>query len=890
MNILKPIEALLLLIFEGSFRLTGNYGASLLVMSLVITVGTYPLYALADAWKKKEDDIQRLMEGDISKIKAAFSGNKRFYLIQTAYRLHGYRPWYAFRSAAGLLIQIPFFFAAYNVLSAYTGYAGHSFLAVKDLARPDAMLWGANLLPFLMTAVNIASSALYTRSLRVRDNLQLLVMAAVFFILLYGQPSALLVYWTSNNVLSLVKSLIRKRDGSAWKLPDRSECRQEWLLLKVTLVWASFCIHLYLLKNIGLHTLARNISLSVLLLVSLALLLKEKSLLLFIRRYFPAYLFILCMYVIHKKDINLSFFRGSTAMALIMLGLHYLVLSLALSTGRVHKDEGDTGRTGTGNERRRVAVDLFLFLATFAVLLPQEIYVKDPAEVNIPYLSILGGNLILFAAAYLPLLFLIGRLGQKGLRRSSLALTAFALAYMFNAVLFPLDAGVLNGFTFISSAQFVFQNFTYLLKDIGIGLFLLSLLSLIIGTCRMSDTGEPLTASDASTGLDESVRGKHSFSRTGKNILYVCLDMFNSVYIDRIRSELPEFDKKFAGFTWYADTLSVSGWTTTSLPSLYGGGGYTPIKNNENGISVDDAGKLALAELKENVEAAGLRFSFVDDIGQNGESQYYRYYMDRKSIPMDKRISKRRLLLMLPIFGASPYVFKQYIYNEGFWLVYGERLYLAFNRENALKSLSYLDLLPELSSADSPRGNFLYFRSELSHAPFGINSDGNVIDGDYPDPENKIFDSPTSAYYSAKKCMTELADYFDWMRENGVYDNTLIVICSDHGNSVGDNDIPVSNPGDSSERIRKSRANALFMIKPLGNDDGFVVDRDSSKSNGDIVASIFDGMGLEHNFQYHTEGGTRYYSFMLGRSEKRMRYVTYRVNGNIFSPTSWEKQ
>ena len=146
---------------------------------------------------------------------------------------------------------------------------------------------------------------------------------------------------------------------------------------------------------------------------------------------------------------------------------------------------------------------------------------------------------------------------------------------------------------------------------------------------------------------------------------------------------------------------------------------------------------------------------------------------------------------------------------------------------------------------------------------------------------------------TAKKAMAELASYFDWMKENDVYDNTLIVICSDHGNSVRDNGLPVSNPLDSSEQLWKSRASALFMIKPVGSRDPFLADRTSLKSNADIMATICDGLGLEHGFEYHTKKGVRYYSFMLDllkSGSTNMPYATYRVDGSMFSESSWTRQ
>ncbi|MBQ9539261.1 MAG: YidC/Oxa1 family membrane protein insertase [Treponema sp.] len=906
MNIFRPLELLLLYVFEGCHRLTGNYGISLLLMSLVITAGTYPLYRLADIWKKKEEDIQNKMAVEVGQIKAAFTGNKRFYMLQACYRMHGYRTWYAFRSALGLLIQIPFFFAAYNVLSSYTGYAEESFLCFRDLAAPDGLLFGLNSLPFLMTAVNIASSVIYTRSLRLKENLQLLVLAVVFFVLLYNRPAALLIYWTSNNLLSLVKSLARRKDGKEWILPDAEERGRVLFLFKLTLLWAWFCVQLYLIRN-NRHYLFRNIDAIVLLVASVWLFFKCRWQL--VRRHFSVYLFLILNFVIHKTGVNLPFLRISELSVPLFAGAVCYVLALLI----ISRDELEMMQRDARVRPLIVCVAMFLFSMT--VLVPLTIYARSPQDVTDSYLSILFFGGAVCGGVYIAIFVLTKTLTARGVCLMNVIFIIILLTHVFNAVLFPLDTGVLMGFELTGRGNFLHPVFSSLLKDIGIGFLVIcllcylcrhqqvcllvctvllafNLLKLSQETYRMyRQTGiHPVTSDRTELGQDELKM--HSFSRTERNILYICCDMFNSTYIDRIREEMTGFDREFSGFTWYADTLSVSGETMTSLPSLYGGGDYTPLQNNKNEISIYGATALAKSRLEETIVHGGLKFSFVEGIGLETDSPYYKHYMAERNISTYFDLSKKKLLLMLPFFSSLPYVLKPYLYDSGFWLIYGEKITFRFCRTSTMRSLSYLDLLPEISSADSEKGNFLYFRTELSHPPYGIDRDGMVIDNRYPDPEHKSFNSSDAAYYSAKKCMSELAEYFAWMKRNGVYDNTLIVICSDHGNSCNDNGIPVSDVI-SSEKIWKSRANALFMMKPVGANGDFIADRKTLKSNGDIIASIFDSMGMEHSFSYHTSGGVRFYSFMLGnQSGDRIDipYATYKVEGSIFDSKSWIKQ
>lgn len=180
--LLTPFTFLISVIFEQAWILTGNYGISLIIVSFCITAGTAPLYVLADKWKNSETSLKNTMFDDLESIKTHYSGNKRFYLTKAAHRIYGYTPWHSLRTSFGLLIQIPFFFAAYEVLSHFKGYSGVSFLFVTDLASPDGLLGGINLLPFIMTIINLLSAFYYSNSISIKRNQSLIIMSLAFLI------------------------------------------------------------------------------------------------------------------------------------------------------------------------------------------------------------------------------------------------------------------------------------------------------------------------------------------------------------------------------------------------------------------------------------------------------------------------------------------------------------------------------------------------------------------------------------------------------------------------------------------------------------------------------------------------------------------------------------
>ena len=212
--ILGPIELLLDVVFSLAKEFTGSPVLSIVVLSLAINLLVLPLYKKADDLQKEEQAISKRLKPRIDQIKEAFTGDERFMMLQTWYRQNHYKPWYALRGSLSLLLQIPFFMAAYNFLSNLQALRGVSFGPIADLAAPDAMLSlgsvTVNVLPILMTVINIVSGMIYTRGMPLKSKIQLYGMALIFLVLLYDSPAGLVFYWTLNNLFSLGKNILSK--------------------------------------------------------------------------------------------------------------------------------------------------------------------------------------------------------------------------------------------------------------------------------------------------------------------------------------------------------------------------------------------------------------------------------------------------------------------------------------------------------------------------------------------------------------------------------------------------------------------------------------------------------------------------------------------------------
>ena len=156
-----PIELLLQIFFSFFIFYLGTPGFAIAGISIAVTVFTLPLYNIAEKWQKIERDTQLAMQPKINKIKAVFKGDERYMMLSTYYRQQHYHPIFALRSSFSLLIQVPFFIAAYHFLSHLPILQGTAFYAIADLGKPDGIMKfdgiTVNLLPILMTLINIAA-------------------------------------------------------------------------------------------------------------------------------------------------------------------------------------------------------------------------------------------------------------------------------------------------------------------------------------------------------------------------------------------------------------------------------------------------------------------------------------------------------------------------------------------------------------------------------------------------------------------------------------------------------------------------------------------------------------------------------------------------------------
>ena len=242
--VVNPIVEIYQFLYEIILLGIHNYGPALLALSLLTSIILSPLEGIARKYEIKEKLIQSIIIPQINKIKQQYKGAERSQRISRLYYRYAYNPLYAVRSAFGILIQLPFLFGAYMMLSAYEPIKGHHFGPIKDLSLQDGLLFGINVLPFLMTFINLCTIYVRRHIMTMRDMVQAGLIALFFLVLLYTAPAALLIYWTGNNAISLIKSFISEKQIIKNLIRLKNDCKNKNKLeIKISSIICTFyCI------------------------------------------------------------------------------------------------------------------------------------------------------------------------------------------------------------------------------------------------------------------------------------------------------------------------------------------------------------------------------------------------------------------------------------------------------------------------------------------------------------------------------------------------------------------------------------------------------------------------------------------------------------------------
>lgn len=895
--LIGPLELLLETVYGVFNGIFANSGAALIPLSLAVNFLLLPFYLRADAIQRQERDKQAAMAPGLAHIRKCFKGDERYMMIQTWYRQNRYKPVYALRSALPLLLQVPFFIAAYRFLSDLPDLSGAAFGPIRDLSAPDGLLEmggrSIHLLPILMTLINVLSTEIYAKDLSLRDRLRLHAMALVFLVLLYRSASGLVIYWTLNNLFSLVKNLIQSAKNRAF-----ARCAAMSSLGAAALAYALFVY--------------RNTDLNQLLLIIVGLLFQIPTLRRLTGKRFS-----------FRPAIESS---PKPDGRLFVLGCVYLTVLTGLLIPSAVVGSSPAEFVAASDFHTPLLYVLYaLTLAAGAFLVwPGLVYCLAEDRVR----NALGAGVWLLGGAFtVNYMFFGTHLGNLSSElKYEIDFVFDAKACLINAEVLLLLCAVLL-ILWVKKRRVVKAVYPVLILAV-MGMSLQNAVGIQSAVPRIRET----------VVRDDDEKASFTLSRKGRNVIVFMLDRGISAYVPYMLRENPELERQFAGFTWYPNALSYGTRTNTASPALFGGYEYVPeALNGRSDERLEDKQNEALKVMPVLFDDAGYDvtvcdppyagYSWVPDLSiydayediktyNTGSGQFYD---SRESLAAKQQIWRRNIFCY-SVMKASPLLLQSGLYQNGtyynpHWMdsslrqvqyVQGTSIAIGVWESfmNAYAALGALPSMTRISSGDA--GTFLMMGNDTTHNCILLQEPqyepSLVVDNRRYDSEHAgrfVIDGremkvdtayQMSHYQSNMAAFICLGRWFDYLRDEGVYDNTRIILAADHGWSLEqfpdmifgerDPEKTIYNPEDA------MAYNPLLMVKDFGETE-FRVDR-RFMTNADVPALAFEGL-IENPKNPFT--GAAIDDAAKYVPEQHVFYTDYwgveENNGTVFLPGIW---
>lgn len=349
------------------------------------------------------------------------------------------------------------------------------------------------------------------------------------------------------------------------------------------------------------------------------------------------------------------------------------------------------------------------------------------------------------------------------------------------------------------------------------------------------------------------------------NFIILLLDAIDEESFWQVWEQHPEYEEAMADFTFYNNAMSGYAYTSHSLSLIISGEWFEnkePYEDYRLRIYRDSPffNRLKEEGYALNIYDEEQRFEVGTMDGEFSNMTY------AKSSVQNARLFNSRLLKMVGVKYA-PYFLKPYCWFDPIKFqhqvgrVKDDRLFVWDNKE------FYEDIQrEEITYADDRRFKLIHLIG--AHVPFYYDQYVNEVeDADY--------------YTCIEASMTVTMAYLDKLKEGGVYDNSVIIVLSDHGyNTSG---AAVKEAQEENEDI-SGRQHPILFVKGLNEKHSMQVSG-APISYEDLVAAfekLMDGHLSDDCFEYK-EGDYRERRYLLYKylgEDHMVEYVQTGYAGN----------
>lgn len=753
-----------------------------------------------------------------------------------------------------------------------------------------------------MTLINVASAVIYLKGFPIRDKIQTYALAAIFLILLYNSPSGLVFYWILNNLFSLLKNIVIKYS----KHPAQ-----------------------------------------------------------FVHRLISALLIIISLFfLITKPSFDLKKRVALLALSILIAATPFIIKALKKSA-TIKRLSHVPKRKGTGISFHRLS----LFLAGGAglallcgLLLPASVISTSPDEfsfigdVSSPLYYVLNSlttyiGLFLFWPAVIYVMF-----GERVKQVLQYLMSTLFIAALLNVYVFGYNYGLLDEF-FVLGDSDVLRNYSayFMITPIVafiaiIAIFAIArrfrfqryIATLLFALCFAQVVFSATKINTINNGYKRyaavkkddarEIKPIYHLSKTGKNVVILFLDRAISSFFPYIVRQFPELQEQYSGFTYYPNTVCLAAPTAKSTSSMLGGYEYTPEADNKRAseflVGKHNEALLVLPRLFKDagfdVFVTDPPYSDYEHTGVYAPFQREKIkcdfvYKDYKKIYLSEHnieglnaldiILKKRCVRFCILEATMP-ILRNTLYNASSYFMESFS-----NIQGVIENFSHLYYMKDLTDDTATKNTYTFIGSDLAH-------DIHLLDENYT-PSNNIDEKKVNCGYyeyreSANGGNSDLEHYcvnaaaiiqagkwLNKLRTLGVFDNTRIIIMSDHGSKT-------CTPAFKGWVDEKTYAqfNPLLLVKDFG-DSGTIKTDNTFMTLADVPFIAKKGLTQDVNpftkknmsdfidkklIKIYPAISTKDFNEVAAdtylKNKKTWildKKISYSVHDNIFDPNNWQR-
>jgi hypothetical protein len=414
------------------------------------------------------------------------------------------------------------------------------------------------------------------------------------------------------------------------------------------------------------------------------------------------------------------------------------------------------------------------------------------------YIDFVGWQIAQFIAISYILFFILATLKKNLAQKLALFIlfVAYAYGYIFILELGIYKAGgfanamILNNLTDINKiielvllflfAGVVYRYYEFLYKK-AILLFVILFLFHAIDL-QQYNTQYKNTKQQTTIDVNQTDDVKLNFSKNKPNILIIVIDAMPGWQFQKLLSHYPDLNSKLDGFTWYKNSVSNGTYTLVSTPGILGGNSYTMDKlNKKNYKTMFDGIDDAWGMIPNNFKKYDYQYIGEHYLSQSSLNKYNKYnnievissnkamanYSNNDGSSLDtKRLNNISLFKSMPIFLKSKF-------NNNNFLGKGEDS-ISINYNNIK---SFYKVLENSITGNSKAPTIKLIWSKLDTIrPLSLNEN-------CAQAQSKLFNKygTKEMEWSINCHINALDKMFIKMKKDGYYNNSKIIIVSDHG-------------------------------------------------------------------------------------------------------------